>query len=107
MVHFESSEGPDSVLAFLKNHGFSDTQIAKLITRRPRLVCSDPEETLLPKIEFFNSIGIRGPDFTRILTQNPNIWFRSVKKRLAPCYDFIKSVVLSEDKAGYYFEGST
>ncbi|KAJ9696407.1 hypothetical protein PVL29_008565 [Vitis rotundifolia] len=106
MVHFESSEGPDSVLAFLKNHGFSDTQIAKLITRRPRLVCSDPEETLLPKIEFFNSIGITGPDFTRILTQNPNIWFRSVKKRLAPCYDFIKSVVLSEDKAVTTLKGA-
>ncbi|RVW61802.1 hypothetical protein CK203_063340 [Vitis vinifera] len=30
--------------------------------------------------------------------QNPNIWFRSVEKRFVPCYDFIKSMVLSEDK---------
>ena len=62
------------------------------------MVCSDPEETLLPKIEFFSSIGISGHDFTRIVTQNPNIWFRSVEKRFVPCYDFIKSMVLSEDK---------
>ena len=98
--HSESPEGvPPPVVGFLKNHGFSDAQISKLITSLPRLVSCDPEQTLLPKIEFFNSIGITGPDFTRILTQNPNLWIRSINKRLAPCYDFIKGVVFSEDKA--------
>ncbi|KAL6339649.1 hypothetical protein AAG906_034734 [Vitis piasezkii] len=82
----------------LKTATSASQMIAKLITRLPRLVCSDPEETLLPKIEFFSSIGISGHDFTRIVTQNPNIWFRSVEKRFVPCYDFIKSMVLSEDK---------
>lgn len=96
---FRSSVGPHSVMRFLRNIGFSDSQISKLVTKLPVLLSYDPEETLMPKIEFFNSIGITGPDLVRILSRTPKICLRGITRRFVPCYDFVKSVVLSDDKA--------
>ncbi|TYI95845.1 hypothetical protein E1A91_D01G027400v1 [Gossypium mustelinum] len=70
-VHFETPERPDSLFAFLENHGCSKTQILNLIKRRPRLLIYDTEKTLLPKLEFFYSIGFSRPELTKILTSYP------------------------------------
>ncbi|MBA0876271.1 hypothetical protein Goshw_006539, partial [Gossypium schwendimanii] len=51
-VHFETPKKPDSLIVFLENHGFSQTQIVNLIKRQPTLLLSDTEKTLLPKLEF-------------------------------------------------------
>ncbi|KAK7845470.1 hypothetical protein CFP56_009232 [Quercus suber] len=67
-VHFQNPDRPDSVLSLLKENGFDNTQITKLIRSRPTLLLADPENTLLPKIEFFRSIGVSGSDLPRILT---------------------------------------
>jgi hypothetical protein len=58
-MNFENTERPDSVLNFLKEKGFSHTQISKVVRAHPRFLLSDPEKTLLPKIEFFRSLGLR------------------------------------------------
>ncbi|KAI7984014.1 hypothetical protein LOK49_LG15G00310 [Camellia lanceoleosa] len=55
-VKFESPEKPDSVLNLLTTHGFTNAQITNLVRRRPVLLLANPEKTLLPKLEFFQSI---------------------------------------------------
>jgi len=97
-MDFENPERPDSVLNLLKENGFTNTQISKLVRINPLLLLSDPEKTLLPKIEFFLSVGVSSSDLPGILSSNPSLFARSLKKHLVPCYDFLKSVLLVEEK---------
>uniref|UniRef100_A0A7N2REL7 Uncharacterized protein n=1 Tax=Quercus lobata TaxID=97700 RepID=A0A7N2REL7_QUELO len=105
-VHFENPERPDSVLNLLKENGFTNTQISKLVRMRPKVLLSYPEKTLLPKIEFFRSKGISSSDLTTIISSNPSLLVSSLNNHLIPCYDFLKSVLLVDEKVLTTFKGS-
>lgn len=98
MVQFQSSDRPNSVLALLKDYGFDKTQIAKFVTKRPLLLISDPEKILLPKLEFYRSIGFLGADLPKKLSMNPSMLMYSLKNRLIPWSDFLKSVLIFDQK---------
>jgi mTERF domain-containing protein len=97
-VLFQSPERPDSVLNLLKENGFSNAQISKIVRMHPLILLSHPEKTLLPKIELLRSIGVSSSDLITILSSNPFLFKRNLKKRLIPCYDFLKSVLLVDEK---------
>ncbi|XWS76512.1 hypothetical protein CRYUN_Cryun01aG0182800 [Craigia yunnanensis] len=97
-VQFRSPERPDLVLALLRNYGFSRTQISNLIRKRPVLLLYNPENILLPKLEFFLSIGLSSCDLARTLSSDPTLLIRSLENQLKPSYEFLKSVLLSNEK---------
>ncbi|KAG6647798.1 hypothetical protein CIPAW_07G103100 [Carya illinoinensis] len=105
-VRFRTPEKPDSVLNLLKENGFTNTQISRLVKIEPRLLLSNPEKTLLPKIEFFRSMGASSSDLSRILSSNPSLLRRSLEKHLIPCYDFLKSVLILDEKVVTVFKRS-
>lgn len=58
-VHFDSPDKPNAVLNFLGKLGFRKSQISEVVKRKPDLLASNPEKTLLPKIEYVaNLTGI-------------------------------------------------
>ena len=81
---------PDSVLAFFRNLGFSDSHIHIIIKREPRLLLSDPTKTLLPKVDFFESKGASRFQLAAIFTGSPHILLRSLRNHIIPSYDFLK-----------------
>ncbi|KAK4586955.1 hypothetical protein RGQ29_023907 [Quercus rubra] len=97
-VDFETPEKADAVIKFLKNHGFSQTQISNLVRRQPRLLRCNPEKTLLPKMEFFSSKGIPSPDLAKMFSGFPALFKRSLEKQIIPSFDLFKSLLQSEDK---------
>uniref|UniRef100_A0A0A0KFJ3 Uncharacterized protein n=1 Tax=Cucumis sativus TaxID=3659 RepID=A0A0A0KFJ3_CUCSA len=56
-VTFHSPEKPDSVISFFKNQAFFNADISFIVRKLPRLLLSDPNKTLLPKLEFLYSRG--------------------------------------------------
>ncbi|XP_007035537.2 PREDICTED: transcription termination factor MTERF8, chloroplastic isoform X1 [Theobroma cacao] len=96
-VQFKTSDRADTVIAFFKNHGFSEPQITRLIKRRPVVLVSDVETTLLPKLEFFRSKGISSPDLVKILSDNPTILGSSLEKQIIPSFNCLSNF-LSEEK---------
>ncbi|KAK3002425.1 hypothetical protein RJ639_022210 [Escallonia herrerae] len=94
-LHFESSLKPDSVITLFKDHGFTSTHITKLITTCPNLLLADPDKTLLPKLEFYRSIGASNCD----LASGPALLNYSLHKRVIPCYQFLRSMLLSDQNA--------
>jgi mTERF domain-containing protein len=106
-VLFQSPERPDSVLNFLKENGFSNAQISKIVRMHPLILLSHPEKTLLPKIELLRSIGVSSSDLITILSSNPFLFKSNLKKRLIPCFDFLKSVLLVDEKVLKIFKCST
>ncbi|KAK6254530.1 hypothetical protein SCA6_015835 [Theobroma cacao] len=55
-VQFATSDRADTVIAFFKNHGFSEPQISRLIKRRPVVLLYDVEKTLSPKLEIVTTL---------------------------------------------------
>ncbi|KDP46308.1 hypothetical protein JCGZ_10148 [Jatropha curcas] len=92
-VNIYSTKKPDLVLQLLRDKGFSKSEIARLISQRPDLLLADPEKTLKPKIEFFESLGLAGPDLRMILTKRPSILKASLKNRILPVIDFLKEML--------------
>ncbi|XP_012453045.2 uncharacterized protein LOC105775041 [Gossypium raimondii] len=97
-VHFETPEKPDSLIVFLENHGFSQTQIANLIKRQPRFLLSDTEKTLLPKLEFLYSIGFSRPELAKLLSSHPHLLKYSLKKQIIPSFNLLRDLFQSDDK---------
>ncbi|XP_057963728.1 transcription termination factor MTERF6, chloroplastic/mitochondrial-like [Malania oleifera] len=106
-VHFETPERPDSVVTLLRNYGFSETHISNLVRRRPSLLLANPEQTLLPKLEFFVSIGIPKPVLARTLSSNPTLLTRSLEKQIIPSYNFLISIVRSNYKVASAMKRTT
>ncbi|KAK5805233.1 hypothetical protein PVK06_032886 [Gossypium arboreum] len=97
-VHFETPEKPNAVIAFFNRHGFTKPQLARLVMRRPMVLTTDVEKTLLPKLEFFLSKGISNPDLAQILSSNPTILSSSLENQLIPSFDLLSNVLESNKK---------
>ncbi|MBA0780315.1 hypothetical protein Gotri_004431 [Gossypium trilobum] len=96
---FKTPEKPDSVLEFLQKHGFSKTQIEKIIKVRPGLLYSNAEKTLLPKLQFFQSRGVSSPELIKILFYNPKVLTRSLEKKIIPCFNQLSNLLRSDYNA--------
>ncbi|KAI4301364.1 hypothetical protein L6164_034651 [Bauhinia variegata] len=97
-VQLHSPERPNSVLTLLRNHGFSKSQISKVVRKRPQLLLANPNDTLSPKLQFFRSIGVSNSDLARTVTADPTILTRSLEKQIIPSYNFLKGVLHSDEK---------
>ncbi|XP_010534258.1 PREDICTED: uncharacterized protein LOC104809861 [Tarenaya hassleriana] len=95
----QSSNKPNLVLKFFKDNGFSESQIKSIVSRWPRILVSDPEKSLKPKMDFLISKGISKPEFLRIVSEDPRALTRSVEKLMIPLFDFLKDVTGSEENA--------
>ncbi|XP_009368122.2 transcription termination factor MTERF15, mitochondrial-like isoform X2 [Pyrus x bretschneideri] len=96
-VKLRSLERADSVLALLRDRGFSATQISKLVRSCPQLLVTKPEKTLLPKLEFFTSLGASKDDLAKFLAFSPAVLGMSLQERIKPTCHFLRKQ-LSEKK---------
>ncbi|XVE82110.1 hypothetical protein DITRI_Ditri15bG0121000 [Diplodiscus trichospermus] len=99
VVNFETPDKPDSVVAVFKSHGLSEPQITSLIRKRPQVLLSDVNHTLLPKIEFFKSREVSSRDLAKMLANNPNILARSLEKHIIPFFDCLGNLLKSDEAA--------
>ncbi|KAG5554995.1 hypothetical protein RHGRI_012517 [Rhododendron griersonianum] len=97
-THFETPEKPDSVIVFLCNHGFTKTQALNVIRKVPQVILSNPEKTLLPKLEFFKSKGFSSTDVVKILSKAPDLLRKSLENQIIPVFDFVKDLIGSEER---------
>ncbi|KAL6145122.1 hypothetical protein ACLB2K_055810 [Fragaria x ananassa] len=97
-VQFDSPEKPDSVVKLFKDHGFGDTHISEIVKKLPELLVVNAGKTLLPKLEFFGSVGITGTDLIQALCGNPIVLKMSLENNIRPCYDIIKTIGTPDGK---------
>ncbi|KAJ9189026.1 hypothetical protein P3X46_000368 [Hevea brasiliensis] len=89
-ICFKTLERPDLVLRLLREHGFTNSHISKIVKFRPNVLLLHPERTILPKLEFLCSIGVSRSDLSVIVSQNPDLLNRSIKQNLIPHYHILK-----------------
>lgn len=96
-VKLVSSKKPDSVLALFKDHGFTTDQITNVIKSFPRVLSLSPDDVILPKLMFFSSIGFSTSDTAKMISSCPKMLSHSLNKRMIPCYDALKSILVEEE----------
>ncbi|CAL9188284.1 unnamed protein product [Musa hybrid cultivar] len=80
-----SRRQPDSVLGFLKSHGFDDTHVKELLSGNPRWLLLDVEKTLAAKFRALQELGFSQSDITQLVLTNPsaiNYHIRTVVHRI-------------------------
>ncbi|KAL1359182.1 hypothetical protein HN51_004464 [Arachis hypogaea] len=95
---FKTSERPDTVIAFFRNIGLSQTSLFRVLQSMPQLLVASPERSLQPKIDFFKSKGFSTSDICKTIVNNPLILIRSVQVQIAPAFDFFDDMFPSRDK---------
>ncbi|GMN70813.1 hypothetical protein TIFTF001_054533, partial [Ficus carica] len=105
-VDFHIPEKPDNVIVFLKNYGFSQTQISSLVRRYPTVLLSDVKKTILPKLDFLEAKGVSRPEIAKIISFFPGILQASLARRLMPSYDFFKDLLRSDEKVVFSIKQS-
>ncbi|KAJ0629557.1 putative transcription regulator mTERF family [Helianthus annuus] len=94
---FSSTQtNPQSVILFLKSHGFNLTDIHKWVTQSPQILFSDVEKTLKSRIQFFQDLGLAGPDLGKFISKNPVYLSNRFEERLKPCVDIVKRLMLDD-----------
>ncbi|KAK9110383.1 hypothetical protein Sjap_018443 [Stephania japonica] len=97
-VRFKSASKPDLVLHLFRNHGFSNTQIANLITKHPSLLLAKPNKTILTKLEFLKQIGFSEDDIADFLSKDPTFMLRSLERTIKPSCEYLKSLLGTNQK---------
>lgn len=97
LIKIESTKKADSVIKLFRTYGFSETQITTLISKYPPLILAHPEKNLRPKIDYFISLGISGPDLAKFACADKSILMRSLKNQITPMFDFLRSFVSTNE----------
>ncbi|XP_062228495.1 transcription termination factor MTERF4, chloroplastic-like [Phragmites australis] len=71
LSHLKSPSRPDAVLAFLSGLGLSDTDIAATIAYDPKLLCSEVERTLAPRLAELRDLGLSPSQIARLVLVDP------------------------------------
>ncbi|CAN8245231.1 unnamed protein product [Cochlearia groenlandica] len=90
-VKFNEKTNPDSVVNLLKSHGFTDSQISTIVTIHPKLLISDSEKSLAPKLNLLLSRGASSSELTEIISKVPEILAK--KRSISVYYDFVREVI--------------
>ncbi|XP_043723623.1 uncharacterized protein LOC122670721 isoform X2 [Telopea speciosissima] len=92
-IRIGTTERPDSVIELLQTIGLTNTHIANLITKNPRLLFADPVKTLKPKVEFFQSLGFSRSDLASFLCADKSILHRSLQTKIIPSLNYLKTFI--------------
>ncbi|KAL2528062.1 Mitochondrial transcription termination factor family protein [Forsythia ovata] len=91
----KTSKNPPSVLLYLKSLQFSDAQIKYAVSASPQILFTALETILMPKICFFQSLGLSGSRLPDFLSKHSQLLTRSLHRTLIPCIDIMKKVLSS------------
>jgi len=79
---------------FLIEHTkMNKTQFIKFFIKFPRILEYSMKKTVLPRLEYLQSIGFQGEDLTKILFQAPAVTELSVEKTLSPRVEFLRDTI--------------
>ncbi|OMO57045.1 Mitochodrial transcription termination factor-related protein [Corchorus capsularis] len=88
--HLKKPDKCDEILSFLKENGFSVSQIEHTVKRMPTLLCGSLDKTIKPKFKIFKDFGFSTHDIADILPANP--WVLT-KSRHIPSISILKDVL--------------
>ncbi|KAJ1258681.1 hypothetical protein BS78_10G094200 [Paspalum vaginatum] len=71
LSHLKSPSRPDAVIAFLTGLGLSGDDIAAAVAYDPKLLCSEVERTLAPRLAELRDLGLSPSQIARLVLVDP------------------------------------
>ncbi|XP_010916987.1 transcription termination factor MTERF8, chloroplastic [Elaeis guineensis] len=98
LAHLKSTERPDAFLGFMRNRGFDDAGLRKIVSFDPKFLCCDDADKLLaPRFRFFQELGFSGTDLTRLFLSNPDILRINLHRSIQPRLEFWTALLGSKE----------
>lgn len=72
------------MVSFLKDLGFDQETVGKILVRCPEIFAMSIEKTLRVKVEFLTSIGVSEDHLPRIIKKYPEFLVSDINKALLP-----------------------
>ncbi|VAI52689.1 transcription termination factor MTERF8, chloroplastic isoform X1 [Triticum aestivum] len=72
LSHLRSAANPDAVLAFLAGRGLSGADVAALVAKDPKFLCTKVDKGLSPIVTGLSGLGLSDPDMARLLSLAPH-----------------------------------
>ncbi|KAL5751694.1 hypothetical protein ACOSQ2_022201 [Xanthoceras sorbifolium] len=94
--NIKSLENPQSVLDYFRSVGLSETEIRSSVLFQPRILLSDVDRILKPKIEFFQEMGLVGSDLCKFISKNSKLFNSSLEKKMIPCTRILKKILVND-----------
>ncbi|KAH0470870.1 hypothetical protein IEQ34_000593 [Dendrobium chrysotoxum] len=92
----KSTGNANSFLSLLRCHGFTQSQIASIVTSYPTLLTFNTEKIIKPKLEFFLNAGFSTTELAKFISNDPHILHFSLEKMLKPNFQLLKSILGSD-----------
>ncbi|XP_009764322.1 uncharacterized protein LOC107793250 [Nicotiana tabacum] len=90
-------KNPDFVINFFEKNGFDNTQIKNIVSKSPKVLFSNVDKTLKPKLEILQEIGFSGSDLVKFANANIHIFDRGVDTFLRPSLEYLRTLLGSDE----------
>ncbi|XP_042422776.1 uncharacterized protein LOC122010345 [Zingiber officinale] len=84
LPRFQSTEKLDAALGFFRSQGLDGANLRKIISRRPRLLCRDVENSLGPKFKILRDMGLSESHIVNAVMRHRIILSLDVQNTLLP-----------------------
>ncbi|XP_059279870.1 transcription termination factor MTERF9, chloroplastic-like [Lycium ferocissimum] len=95
--HINTDKNPDLFINFLKQTGFSNTQIKILVSKSPDLLFYDVERILKPKLHCLTELGLSGSDIVKILLRDWTFFSRGLDTHIRPVIKCLRILLGSDE----------
>ncbi|CAM0947953.1 unnamed protein product [Alopecurus aequalis] len=92
LSHLKSPTNPDAVLAFLADVGLSGADVAALVAKDPKFLCTGVDRTLGPNVVGLTGLGLLPFEIARLASLTPSNFRRrsSLEKTVKPNVTFLQ-----------------
>ncbi|KAL8514001.1 hypothetical protein ACS0TY_013206 [Phlomoides rotata] len=97
-LNLEFTTTADSILSFLKESGFSNSQLVRIVKYSPRLLSINLDDRIKPKIKILREFGFSCDGICKMISLNPSILYSSVENNIVPSLSVLKGLLGSNDK---------
>ncbi|KAL0313938.1 UNVERIFIED_CONTAM: hypothetical protein Sangu_2238200 [Sesamum angustifolium] len=100
LTRLKNPEESDSILSFLKETGFSNAQLEKIVKYRPRFLSARLDDSIKPKIKIFQDLGLSSDEIAKMISSNPAILHLSANNNIIPSLSVLKGLLGSNHEVG-------
>ncbi|XP_055835433.1 uncharacterized protein LOC129903936 isoform X2 [Solanum dulcamara] len=93
----KAPKNPDLVIKFFQEMGLERTEIKKLVSITPRLLFSDVNRTLKPKLQCLRKVKVSGSDLVDFFLADGKALYKVVGSHLRTNLDYLGKLVSSEE----------
>ncbi|EPS70655.1 hypothetical protein M569_04106, partial [Genlisea aurea] len=92
-----NADESESLLSFLRGNGFSNSQLQELLKSRPKVLTSNLETNVKPKVEYFRDLCISNEELVDVILNDPWVLRHSLN-RIICTVSVLKEIVKSDSE---------